>query len=107
MLHKAGYRADIVANGLEVIDAVKRQKYDVVLMDVQMPEMDGLAATDWIRNSGESPYQPYIIALTANAFQGDMERYLESGMNAYVSKPIKVEDLMNALRSCYERLLAA
>ena len=104
MLHKVGYRADIVANGEEVIEALGRQRYDVILMDVQMPEMDGMEATKWIKSSGEAPYQPYIIALTANAFQGDMESYLNIGMDDYVSKPVKVEELMNALKRCHQHL---
>ena len=104
ILSKAGYRADIVANGLEVIEAIQRQVYDVVLMDVQMPEMDGVDATRWIRKSGQAAYQPYIIALTANAFQEDMELYLQNGMNDYVSKPIRVESLMKALSACYQQV---
>ncbi len=104
ILNKAGYRADIVANGLEVVEAIQRQIYDVVLMDVQMPEMDGVEATRWIRKSGQAAYQPYIIALTANAFQEDMELYLQNGMNDYVSKPIRVESLMKALAACYQQV---
>ncbi len=107
MLSKAGYRADIVANGLEVKEALLRQAYDVILMDVQMPEVDGIEATEWVRQSGEVSYQPHIIALTANALQGDMEQYLASGMNDYVSKPVKMEALMESLRKCYQSKMVA
>jgi CheY-like chemotaxis protein len=97
ILDRMGYRADVAANGKEAVEAVKRQPYDVVLMDVQMPEMDGVEATTRIREEqGEN--RPWIIALTANALQGDRERYLGVGMDDYLSKPIKPEDLSRALR---------
>lgn len=104
MLGKMGYRADIVANGEEAIEAIDRQMYDAILMDVQMPEMDGLTATKSIRNNSKLMKQPYIIALTANALQGDMEHYLNAGMDDYVSKPVNAIDLMDALRRCYQHL---
>ena len=95
ILDKMGYRADVAANGKEVVDAVARQSYDVVLMDVQMPEMDGMQATARIRDQfGEQ--RLWIIALTANALQGDRERYLGVGMDDYLSKPITVEELAKA-----------
>jgi CheY-like chemotaxis protein len=91
-----GYRADVACNGKEAVEAVERQRYDVVLMDVQMPEMDGLEATNKIReNLGEK--HPWIIALTANALQGDREKYLGIGMDDYLSKPIRVDELAKAL----------
>ncbi len=97
LLERMGYRADAVANGLEAVDALKRQTYDVVLMDVQMPEMDGLEATRHIRRELPDARQPRVIAMTANAMQGDREMCLAAGMNDYVSKPIRVEELVSAL----------
>ncbi len=97
ILERMGYRADVVSNGTEAVDAVERQTYDVVLMDVQMPEMDGLEATSLIRRKlGEQ--RPWIIALTANALRGDREKYLGVGMDDYLSKPIRVVELANVLR---------
>jgi PAS domain S-box-containing protein len=100
MLERLGYRPDVVANGLEALQALERQIYDVVLMDVQMPEMDGVEATTHIRQHWQAARQPWIIALTANAVQGDRERYLAGGMDDYLSKPVRVESLMDALRRC-------
>jgi len=111
LLAQMGYRADVAANGLETIQALERQPYDVVLMDVQMPEMDGLEATRQIRsrslasgagtNAEQQGYRwPRIIAMTANAMQGDREICLEAGMDDYVSKPIRVEELIQALARC-------
>jgi CheY-like chemotaxis protein len=91
-----GYRADVAANGLEAVDAVQRQRYDVVLMDVQMPEMDGLEATrEIVRRYG--PARPRIVAMTANAMQGDREACLAAGMDDYLTKPIRVDTLVDAL----------
>ncbi len=96
ILERMGHRADVVANGKEAVGAVVRQTYDVVLMDVQMPEMDGIEATTIIRDRlGDN--RPWIVALTANALHGDRERYLGVGMDDYISKPIKVEELTEAL----------
>ena len=97
MLERFGYRADMVANGLEVLQALDRQEYDLILMDVQMPEMDGLEATRQIRSQYAAHKQPRIVAMTANAMQGDREECLTAGMNDYISKPIKVAELMTAL----------
>ncbi len=97
LLQRIGYRADVAANGLEVMGALQRGTYDVVLMDVQMPEMDGLEATRQIRAELPEIVQPYIIAMTANAMQGDREVCLASGMDEYVSKPIRLESLVSAL----------
>jgi PAS domain S-box-containing protein len=101
-LLRLGYRADVVANGQEALDALKRQTYDVVLMDVQMPEMDGETATRIIR-TWDTKDQPRIIAMTANALQGDREHYLEVGMDDYVSKPINVDELTRVLRESRAR----
>jgi PAS domain S-box-containing protein len=97
LLAQMGYRADVAANGLETIQALERQPYDVVLMDVQMPEMDGLEATRQIRARWPAPEQPRIIAMTANAMQGDREICLDAGMDDYLSKPIRVDELVQAL----------
>ncbi len=98
MLAKSGFRADVAANGHEVIEAVSRQRYDIVLMDVQMPEMDGLEAARRIVERWPAPRdRPWIVALTANAMQGDREACLVAGMDDYISKPIKTEELAAAL----------
>ena len=97
ILERLGYRADIAGNGLEVIEAVLQRPYDVILMDVQMPEMDGLKATIHIREQLLNRKQPYIIAMTANTMAGDKEKYLSQGMNDYVSKPVRVKELVQAL----------
>jgi CheY-like chemotaxis protein len=97
VLARMGYRADVAANGLEVLDALQRQTYDVVLMDVQMPEMDGLEATRRLRQHVPDARQPRVIAMTANAMQGDREMCLAAGMDDYVSKPIRIEELVAAL----------
>ncbi|MEA5467003.1 response regulator [Leptothoe sp. PORK10 BA2] len=102
-LAKLGYRPDLVSNGLEVLDCLKRQTYDVILMDIQMPEMDGLTATKSIRTSWAEEDHPYIIAMTANAMTGDREKYLAAGMDGYVSKPMHIEELVVALRACAEK----
>ncbi len=98
MLERLGYRADVVANGLEVLEALQRQHYDLVFMDVQMPEMDGLQATQVICQTWSK--RPWIIAMTANAMQGDRETCLAAGMNDYISKPIRIEGLAEALLRC-------
>jgi PAS domain S-box-containing protein len=100
ILQKLGYRADVTANGLEAVEALKRQPYDVVLMDIQMPEMDGVTATQRIRENGEPEQQPRIIAVTAHALKEDREHYLSQGMDDYISKPIRVKELVQALNRC-------
>jgi signal transduction histidine kinase/CheY-like chemotaxis protein len=97
ILGRLGYKADLAANGREALQALERQPYDVVLMDMQMPEMDGLEATRRIRRELPASRQPHIIAMTANAMQGDREACLAAGMNDYVSKPIRIEELVGAL----------
>jgi CheY-like chemotaxis protein/HPt (histidine-containing phosphotransfer) domain-containing protein len=106
LLERLGYRADVAANGLEVLDALRRQPYDVVLMDVQMPEMDGLEATRQVRRQWPAARQPRIIAMTANAMQGDRERCLDAGMDDYITKPVRVEELAHALSQSKSLVLA-
>jgi CheY-like chemotaxis protein len=93
-----GYRADLASNGIEAIESVARQTYDVVLMDVQMPEMDGLEATRRIVARWPAGERPRIVAMTANAMQGDREQCLAAGMDDYVTKPIRVDALVQALQ---------
>jgi CheY-like chemotaxis protein/HPt (histidine-containing phosphotransfer) domain-containing protein len=96
-LEQMGMRADTAANGLEVLDALARQSYDVVLMDVQMPELDGLETTRRIVATTPAGSRPRIIAMTANAMRGDRERCLDAGMDDYISKPVRPEELLAAL----------
>ena len=96
ILEQMGYRADVASNGLEAVESIERQKYDVILMDVQMPEMDGLDATREIRKLLNAT-QPHIVAMTANAMEGDREMCIAAGMNDYISKPIRVNELVEAL----------
>jgi len=96
VLQKMGLKGDIAANGLEAVKAIEERPYDLILMDVQMPEMDGLTATETIR-SNPHLQQPIIIAMTANALKGDRERCLEAGMDDYVSKPVKISNLQEVI----------
>jgi PAS domain S-box-containing protein len=98
MLQHLNYRADLAANGLEALEAMHRQPYDIILMDLQMPEMDGLEATRRLRATAlpHGP-RPWIVALTANAMQGDREVCLAAGMDDYITKPIKLPELSAAL----------
>ena len=91
ILTRLGYKITMVENGRETVEAMHQTCYDIILMDVQMPEMDGLEATRRIRKL--LPVQPVIIALTANAMQGDQEECLQAGMNDYLSKPVKLEEI--------------
>ncbi|WP_143473191.1 response regulator [Limnothrix sp. PR1529] len=103
ILQRMGYRADVAGNGIEVLEALRRQPYDVVLMDMQMPEMDGLEATERIRQEWVTEQGPYIIAMTANAMQGDREACIRAGMDDYISKPIRIQKLAEALGRCPSR----
>jgi PAS domain S-box-containing protein len=98
MLARLGYRADVAANGVEALSAVHRQHYDIVLMDVQMPEMDGFEATKrMVKEFPSRKDRPWIIALTANAMEGDRELCLHAGMDDYISKPLRLTELASAL----------
>ena len=97
LLQQMGYRADLASNGIEAVESVERQAYDVVLMDVQMPELDGLDATRRIRALGGVHAGVRIVAMTANAMQGDREMCIDAGMDDYLTKPIRVESLVEAL----------
>jgi CheY-like chemotaxis protein/HPt (histidine-containing phosphotransfer) domain-containing protein len=101
LLERMGYRIDIASNGLEAVESVDRQRYDVVLMDIQMPELDGLEATRRILASHSSGDRPTIIAMTANAMDGDRAMCLAAGMDDYVSKPIRVAELAEALQRAW------
>ena len=97
-LERLGYRADAVANGLEAVTTLESRRYDLVFMDLQMPEMDGLEASRQIRRRLSPERQPKIIALTANAMQGDRELCLAAGMDDYISKPVKMHEISAAIR---------
>jgi CheY-like chemotaxis protein len=99
LLKKFGYRADVVSNGEEVLQALEDADYDVILMDVEMPEMDGLTATRFIREKSSRWTSPWIIAVTAYSMLGDREKCLEIGMNDYISKPIRINELKEALEN--------
>jgi CheY-like chemotaxis protein len=97
MLAHIGMQAMIAKDGLEAIDRVRENDFDVVLMDIQMPVMDGLRSSHYIRSLAGNIKQPYIIALTANAFESDRSSALKSGMNAFLSKPLTLEKLRTSL----------
>jgi len=97
ILSQMGYRPDVVQDGLEVLQALERARYDVVLMDIQMPNMDGLEATRQIHKLYEGPKRPWIIAMTANAMDSDRENCFKAGMDGYLSKPVRIEALESEL----------
>jgi PAS domain S-box-containing protein len=104
LLKKLGHRADVTADGLEALQALEREPYDVVLMDVQMPTMDGLEATRRIHQRWPQGRRPHVIAATANAMQEEREACLAAGMDDYLAKPIRLEELAAALRRCHPRV---
>jgi signal transduction histidine kinase/HPt (histidine-containing phosphotransfer) domain-containing protein len=97
VLNKLGYRADIANNGLEVLQALEQKAYDILFLDVQMPEMDGLEAARRICERWPAEKRPRIIAMTGNALMGDREKCLQAGMDDYISKPVRIGDLQAAL----------
>jgi CheY-like chemotaxis protein len=97
LLQRMGYRADVVGDGLEALEALHRQPYDLVFMDVQMPHMDGLEATQRICQTWDAATRPRIIAMTANAMESDRQECLNAGMDDYISKPIRVDELVRVL----------
>ncbi len=97
MLIKLGYEADIATNGLEAINAIRTIRYDIVLMDIQMPEMDGLEATHWILNHHDSPPPP-IIAMTANTLPADQQAYRHAGMVDLICKPLTLDEIRQVIK---------
>ncbi len=106
MLQKLGYRVDVVANGNEALEALERQGYDIIFMDVQMPEMDGIEATRRICHLYPPSERAYIIAMTAHAMKDDRQMCLDAGMDDYLSKPIRAEEVQSALEHAAVRLKA-
>jgi CheY-like chemotaxis protein len=105
MLEKRGHQVVVTLNGKEALAALQKDTYDLVLMDVQMPEMDGLEATRTIRGLElGTGFHQRIIALTAHAMVGDRERCLEAGMDGYLTKPLRPQDLDQLLESCPQRV---
>ncbi|MDF1665174.1 MAG: response regulator, partial [Planctomycetota bacterium] len=100
VLKKLGYTADVVANGLEAIEALRSKDYDVILMDMHMPEMDGLTATKTIRKDFPEDKQPKIIALTANVLPEQKMECRNAGMDDFVGKPLQIQELTKALLRC-------
>ena len=103
-LEELGYRAGVAVNGVEVIRALEAARYDVILMDVQMPELDGLEATRRVRQRFPSDQQPHIVAMTANAMRGDREMCLAAGMDDYLSKPVYLSELRAILKQAARRI---
>ncbi len=106
VLERLGYRADVAANGIEALQALRRQHYDVVLMDVQMPEMDGLEATRAIGREFGAERRPRIVAMTANVMKEDRDECFAAGMDDFIAKPIQFTELMAALNRCQARAVA-
>ena len=99
MLDKLVYKADLAADGQQAVEAVRAKTYDLILMDIQMPIMDGLSATHKIRELGDNREKPFIIGLSAHALKESRDEAIASGMNAYLTKPLKMPDLIDALKA--------
>ncbi len=99
LLEKLGYKAEAVANGIEALEAISRMHYDVILMDCQMPEMDGYEATRLLRIREGTDHHTIVIAMTANAVEGDREKCLAAGMDDYIGKPVNVAVLKSTLEN--------
>ena len=104
VLNNFGYQAELANNGKEAVETIKMKHYDLLFMDMQMPEMDGLEATRRICRAFSKSDRPYIVAMTANALKGDRELCLEAGMNDYLSKPLKPEEIRSAIERCFLNL---
>jgi signal transduction histidine kinase/CheY-like chemotaxis protein len=104
MLKHLGYKADVASNGVEALNLLEEKRYDLILMDIQMPQMDGLEATRIIREKMQQIKRPCIIAMTAYALDGDKEACLKAGMDDYICKPIQIKELENVLQRCKDRM---
>ena len=102
MLGKLGYDADLATNGMEAVNAIKSQEYEIVLMDIQMPKMDGLEATQWILTHYQSE-APVIIAMTANTLPADRKTYRHAGMVDLIPKPLDLEDIKDVMERWYSK----
>ncbi|MEQ8188917.1 MAG: response regulator, partial [Candidatus Eremiobacterota bacterium] len=100
MLEKMGYMVDVAWNGIESIESLRRQPYNLMFMDVEMPEMDGLTATCRIREDFPPERQPCIVAMTAKVFREDIKKCFDAGMDYYLGKPVQVKELVKVLREC-------
>lgn len=104
ILRKLGYETDTASDGIQVLNSIAKKEYTVILMDIRMPEMDGLETTRAIRQM--AIVQPYIIAMTANAMSNDRQECLENGMNAYMSKPLSTDEIIDSLKKGYAHMCA-
>jgi len=102
ILRKLGYQTDTVSDGIQVLNSIVKKEYNVIMMDIRMPEMDGLEATHAIRKMGIA--QPYIIAMTANAMSNDKIECLQNGMNDYVAKPLSTDEIIISLKNGYNHI---
>lgn len=106
VIERLGYQIDQVRNGLEVLEALKKKTYDLILMDVQMPEMNGLEAAKQIIATYPEAQRPLILAITANSMEDDTQKCLEAGMQDSIEKPFKIEELKAILYKWKDRLLS-